>query len=121
MKKTWSALSNVKGRRMLSTSPESRVTGLSFFEGATGERLVLLQRASAEVVAACTIGLADFGGMPVSTTHVLSSGVAGTMAVARVGLQYHTLYKIATAWVLTMPAAMLLSGKFFVVFSRCFA
>jgi phosphate/sulfate permease len=83
--------------------------------------LTYLQGASAEVVAACTIGLADFGGMPVSTTHVLSSGVAGTMAVARVGLQFHTLYKIATAWVLTMPAAMLLSGTFFVVFSHYLA
>ena len=70
-------------------------------------------------MAACTIGLADFGGMPVSTTHVLSSGVAGTMAVAHAGLQYQTLYKIAAAWVLTMPAAMFLSGLFFVVFSRC--
>ena len=80
--------------------------------------LTYLQGASAEVVAACTIGIADFGGMPVSTTHVLSSGVAGTMAIAHVGLQYQTLYKIAAAWVLTMPAAMLLSGSFFVVFSR---
>jgi inorganic phosphate transporter, PiT family len=97
------------------------VTGLSFLEGATGERLVLFQGGSAEVVAACTIGLADFDGTPVSTTHVLSSDVAGTIAVVRVVLQYHTLYKIATAQVLTMPAAMLLSGTFFVVFSRCFA
>ena len=83
--------------------------------------LTYLQGASAEVVAACTIALADSGGMPVSTTHVLASGVAGTMAAAHAGLQYQTLYKIAAAWVLTMPAAMLLSGTFFVIFSRSFA
>ena len=80
--------------------------------------LTYLQGASAEVVAACTIGLADLGGMPVSTTHVLSSGVAGTMWAAHAGLQYQTLRRIAVAWVLTLPAAMCLSGSFFVVFSR---
>jgi phosphate/sulfate permease len=80
-----------------------------------------LQGMAAEVVAAGTIGIADFGGMPVSTTHVLSSGVAGTMAVARSGLQYQTLYKIAAAWVLTMPAAMVLSGAFFLEFNQWLA
>jgi phosphate/sulfate permease len=83
--------------------------------------LTYLQGASAEVVAACTIGIADLGGMPVSTTHVLSSGVAGTMAMARAGLQYQTLSRIGIAWVLTMPAAMALSGTFFLVFSRWMA
>ncbi len=77
-----------------------------------------LQGAAAEVVAAVTIAAADLGGMPVSTTHVLSSGVAGTMVVARAGLQYQTLYRIAIAWVLTMPASMCLSGSFFAVFMR---
>jgi PiT family inorganic phosphate transporter len=79
--------------------------------------LTYLQGASAEIVAACTIGLADIGGMPVSTTHVLSSGVAGTMWAAHSGLQYQTLRRIALAWVLTMPAAMSLSGSLFVLFS----
>ena len=83
--------------------------------------LTYLQGASAEIVAACTIGLADIGGMPVSTTHVLSSGVAGTMWAARSGLQYQTLRRIAVAWVLTMPAAMCLSGSFFVFFSQWMA
>src|SRR5947209_14052410 len=61
------------------------------------------QGAAAEVVAMATIGMADFLGMPVSTTHVLSSGVAGTMTANRSGLQTRTLGEIALAWVLTLP------------------
>ena len=68
---------------------------------------------SAEVVAMLTIGLADVGGLPVSTTHVLPSGVAGTMAANRSGVQYETLRRIAMAWIFTMPAAMLLAGGLF--------
>jgi phosphate/sulfate permease len=80
--------------------------------------LTYAQGASAEVVAMCTIGLADVGGLPVSTTHVLSSGVAGTMAANRSGVQYDTLRRIALAWVLTMPAAMVLSGSFFALLTH---
>ena len=58
-------------------------------------------------------------GLPVSTTHVLSSGVAGTMAANGSGLQMATLRNIALAWVLTLPAAMMLSGSLYFVFSRC--
>jgi len=65
------------------------------------------QGAAAEVVAAGTIGAADMLGLPVSTTHVLSSGVAGTMAANGSGLQLATIRNIATAWVLTLPAAMI--------------
>ncbi|ARP81672.1 anion permease [Bordetella genomosp. 8] len=72
--------------------------------------LTYAQGASAEVVAMLTIGAADMYGLPVSTTHVLSSGVAGTMAANRSGLQLATLRNLALAWVLTLPAAMLLSG-----------
>jgi PiT family inorganic phosphate transporter len=68
------------------------------------------QGACAELVAMGTIGLADLGGMPVSTTHVLSSGVAGTMWANGSGLQTATVRRIALAWVLTLPATMLLSG-----------
>jgi PiT family inorganic phosphate transporter len=57
-----------------------------------------------------TIGAADFLGLPVSTTHVLSSGIAGTMAANRSGLQKDTLISIATAWVLTLPACVLLGS-----------
>ena len=73
------------------------------------------QGAAAEVVAAATIGLADIGGFPVSTTHVLSSGVAGTMAASRTGLQFQTVRAILMAWVLTVPASMALSAVLFVV------
>ncbi len=68
------------------------------------------QGAAAEIVAALTIGAADVYGLPVSTTHVLSSGVAGTMAANGSGLQWSTVRNIAMAWVLTLPAAALLAG-----------
>jgi PiT family inorganic phosphate transporter len=68
------------------------------------------QGAAAELVAAGTIMGAEFIGLPVSTTHILSSGVAGTMAANGSGLQWSTVRNIALAWVTTLPAAMLLSG-----------
>jgi phosphate/sulfate permease len=76
------------------------------------------QGASAEVVAMATIGLADLGGLPVSTTQVLSSGVAGAMAANRSGLQWSTIRNIALAWVLTLPVSMLLAGGLFLIFRR---
>jgi PiT family inorganic phosphate transporter len=78
------------------------------------------QGAAAELVAAATILAADNYGLPVSTTHVLSSGVAGTMAANGSGLQLVTLRNIALAWVLTLPAAMMLSGALYFAFSRVF-
>ena len=71
------------------------------------------QGAAAEIVAAATIGAADGFGLPVSTTHVLSSGVAGTMVANGSGMQWSTVRSIAMAWVLTLPAAMILSGLLF--------
>jgi PiT family inorganic phosphate transporter len=71
------------------------------------------QGAAAELVAAATIMAADQYGLPVSTTHVLSSGVAGTMAANGSGLQWGTLKAIGLAWVLTLPAAALISGVLF--------
>ncbi len=68
------------------------------------------QGASAELVAAATIFGAEYIGVPVSTTHILSSGVAGTMAANGSGLQWSTVRSIALAWVITLPAAMLLAG-----------
>jgi inorganic phosphate transporter, PiT family len=82
--------------------------------------LTYAQGASAEVVAMLTIGAADSFGLPVSTTHVLSSGVAGTMAANRSGLQLATLRNIAMAWVFTLPAAMVLSGVLYWVFRHTF-
>ncbi|HEY2454404.1 MAG TPA: inorganic phosphate transporter PitA [Scandinavium sp.] len=68
------------------------------------------QGMSAQMTAAVSIGLASYTGMPVSTTHVLSSSVAGTMIVDGGGLQRKTVTNILMAWVLTLPAAILLSG-----------
>lgn len=81
-------------------------------------RMTYGQGLSAQLVAMTTIGLADVAGLPVSTTHVLSSGVAGTMAASRSGLQGGTLRSIALAWVLTLPAAMLLGACLFLLFER---
>jgi PiT family inorganic phosphate transporter len=74
------------------------------------------QGAAAEITAMATIGAADHFGLPVSTTHVLSSGVAGTMAANHSGLQWSTVRNLLMAWVLTLPAAMLLSGFLFWLF-----
>src|SRR5476649_1651929 len=82
--------------------------------------LTYAQGASAELVAMLTIGAADIYGLPVSTTHVLSSGVAGSMAANRSGLQMATLRNLALAWVLTLPVAILLSGSLYWLFSHAF-
>ena len=66
------------------------------------------------------IGAADIYGLPVSTTQVLSSGVAGTMAANRSGLQMATIRNLLMAWVLTLPAAILLSGSLYWLFSHLF-
>ena len=67
-----------------------------------------------------TIGLADGFGLPVSTTHVLSSGVAGTMAANGSGLQWGTIKNMALAWVMTLPAAMLISGVLYFLLRHVF-
>jgi len=66
--------------------------------------------AAAELVAATTIALADKLAVPVSTTHILTSGVAGASLANRAGLQLRTIRNMVLAWVLTLPAAMALSG-----------
>jgi len=82
------------------------------------EHLTYAQGACAELVAMATISAADNFGLPVSTTHVLSSGVAGTMAANGSGLQIATIRNIAMAWVMTLPAAALLSGSLFWLFRQ---
>jgi PiT family inorganic phosphate transporter len=72
--------------------------------------------ATAELMAASTILLAQFKGMPVSTTHILSSGVAGAMAGNGSGVQVSTVRNIALAWLTTLPAAMAIAGLLYVVF-----
>jgi PiT family inorganic phosphate transporter len=83
-----------------------------------GERLgkqplVPAQGGAAELVSAVVIGIAGFTGGPVSTTHVVTSGIAGTMVGSGAGVQPKTLWQIAAAWVLTLPCTIVLSGLLF--------
>ncbi len=80
------------------------------------QHLSYAQGASADLVAMVTIFAADKFGLPVSTTHILSSGVAGTMSANGNGLHLSTVRNIAAGWVFTLPAAALLSGLLYVVF-----
>jgi PiT family inorganic phosphate transporter len=74
----------------------------------------------AEITAMATIGAADGFGLPVSTTHVLSSGIAGTMAANHSRIQWSTVRNLALAWVLTLSVAMMLSGSLFWLFRKTF-
>jgi inorganic phosphate transporter, PiT family len=80
------------------------------------DHLTYAQGASAGLVAMGTIFAADKFGLPVSTTHILSSGVAGTMAANGNGLRFKTIRNIAAGWVFTLPAAALLSGSLYWIF-----
>jgi len=84
------------------------------------EHLTYGQGAAAEITAMFTIGAADWFGLPVSTTHVLSSGIAGTMAANHSGLQWSTVRNLAMAWVLTLPVSMMLAGLLFWGFKNIF-
>jgi len=80
------------------------------------QHLSYAQGASAELVAMGTIFAANSWGLPVSTTHILSSGVAGTMAANGNGVHLSTARNIAAGWVFTLPAAALLSGTLYFLF-----
>jgi PiT family inorganic phosphate transporter len=80
------------------------------------EQLTYAQGACAGIVAMGTIFAANIWSLPVSTTHILSSGVAGTMSADGCGVRYTTVRNIAAGWVLTMPAAALLSGLLYYLF-----
>jgi PiT family inorganic phosphate transporter len=82
--------------------------------------LTYAQGLSAEAVAMATIFGADYLGLPVSTTHVLSSGVAGTMAANGSGLQMSTIRNMLMAWVLTLPVSIGLAGTLYWIFSAIF-
>jgi PiT family inorganic phosphate transporter len=84
------------------------------------DHLTYGQGAAAEITAMVTIGAADWFGLPVSTTHVLSSGIAGTMAANHTGLQWGTVRNLLMAWVLTLPASMVLAGFLFWGFRNIF-
>ena len=80
------------------------------------DHLTYGQGAAAEITAMATIGAADYFGLPVSTTHVLSSGVAGTMMANKSGLQWATVRNLVMAWVLTLPISIILSATLFWAF-----
>jgi phosphate/sulfate permease len=86
------------------------------------EHLTYAQGASAELVAATTIGLASSYGLPVSTTHVLSSGIAGSMVASKgvKNLQPDTVRNIIIAWCITLPVVVLMSGTLFLIFRSIF-
>jgi len=84
------------------------------------DHLTYGQGAAAEITAMFTIGAADWFGLPVSTTHVLSSGIAGTMAANHTGLQWGTVRNLCMAWVLTLPVSMMLAGFLFWAFRNIF-
>jgi phosphate/sulfate permease len=86
------------------------------------EHLTYAQGASAEMVAASTIGLSSYFGLPVSTTHVLSSGIAGSMVANRgvKNLQPDTVRNILIAWFLTLPVVMIMAGTLFLLFRSIF-
>lgn len=78
-------------------------------------RLTPGQGAAAEVVSALLIGSAGFTGLPVSTTHIVTSGIGGTMVTSGAGLRYSMLSRIAIAWVITLPVTMLIAGGIYYV------
>lgn len=67
-----------------------------------------------------TIAAADSFGLPVSTTQVVSSGIAGTMAANRSSLQWGTVRNLLMAWLLTLPISIALAGLLFLLFRRVF-
>lgn len=79
--------------------------------------LTYAQGATAEIIAASTIGVSTWLGLPVSTTHVLSSGVAGTMVAenGKSNLQMKTVRNIAIAWLITLPVTVIMAGLLFLL------
>ena len=80
------------------------------------EHMTYGQGMSAELVAMSTIAAADGFGMPVSTTHVLNSAVAGTMVANKSGLNFAMVKSILSAWIFTLPVTICLSGGLFWLF-----
>lgn len=86
------------------------------------QHLTYAQGASSEIVAASTIGLSTWLGLPVSTTQVLSSGIAGSMVASKgiKNLQGKTIKSIFIAWALTLPVTIVLAGGLFIIFRAIF-
>ncbi|OBU85623.1 inorganic phosphate transporter [Chromobacterium subtsugae] len=89
-------------------------------EGIGKKDMTYAQGVAAQATAAVSIGLASWFGFPVSTTHVLSSGVAGTMIADKAGLQMGTIRSIALAWLFTLPASMALAGGLYYLAAQWF-
>ncbi|PZS10038.1 MAG: hypothetical protein DLM70_00920, partial [Chloroflexi bacterium] len=118
-------LANIRWAKSSDRSGPRRTVELKRIVVTVGERigkehLTYAQGASAELVAMATILAADRFGLPVSTTHVLTSGVAGTMAANGSGLQWNTIRSLVAAWVLTLPMSMVLSGGLYWLFRHVF-
>jgi len=71
------------------------------------------QGASAEMVSAVVIGVSGFTGLPVSTTHIVTSGIGGTMVSSGAGLRYGMLSRIVIAWLVTLPVTILIAGTLY--------
>lgn len=84
------------------------------------QHLTYAQGGSAELVAAGMIGFAEIYGLPVSTTQILSSGVAGAMTASGSGLRWATVRSMVTAWVLTLPATITLAGVLYFILRHLF-
>ena len=76
------------------------------------------QGASAEIVAAVLIGMAGVTGLPVSTTHIVTSGIGGTMVASGAGLRYNIISRIVIAWAFTLPVTILISGGLYYVLAN---
>jgi inorganic phosphate transporter, PiT family len=74
------------------------------------------QGAAAETVSSVLIGISGFIGLPVSTTHIVTSGIAGTMVTAGAGVQFPMLRRIVIAWLVTLPVTILIAGGLYYVF-----
>jgi inorganic phosphate transporter, PiT family len=74
------------------------------------------QGAAAETVSSVLIGISGFSGLPVSTTHIVTSGIAGTMVAAGAGLQFPILRRIVVAWLVTLPVTILIAGGLYYLF-----
>jgi inorganic phosphate transporter, PiT family len=76
------------------------------------------QGAAAEIVAAVLIGTAGFTGLPVSTTHIVTSGIGGTMVASGAGLRYSMISRIVIAWVFTLPVTIVIAGGLYYILAN---
>jgi PiT family inorganic phosphate transporter len=78
------------------------------------------QGGSAELVSSVLIGISGFTGLPVSTTHIVTSGIAGTMVSSGAGLRYGMLSRIAIAWLVTLPVTIIISALLYYILDSPF-